>query len=200
MKKLLIATSNQGKLAEYRKFLGDLPLELLSLSDFNLGSIDETGKTFEENAKLKAESYFKMSGLPCISDDGGLEIDALGGAPGMLSRRWKTGDENVTDEELIAYTLERMKDVEEGKRGARFRLVAAFYDGERMHSAGAVTEGSVVSTPPRFNRGFPFSALLYIPKFGKMYDDLSQQEHEAINHRFAAVSKLKSAIQKALVG
>lgn len=200
MRKLLIATSNQAKLAEYRKFLADLPLELLSLSDFNLGSIDETGATFEENAKLKAESYFTMSGLPCISDDGGLEIDALDGAPGVLSRRWKTGDENVTDEELITYTLERMKGVPEGKRGARLRLVVAFFDGKEVHTAEAATEGSVAHMPTRFAPGFPYRALLYIVKFGKMYDDLTPSEHEAVNHRRAAVLQLKPAIEQALVG
>ncbi|MDE2213262.1 MAG: non-canonical purine NTP pyrophosphatase, partial [Patescibacteria group bacterium] len=130
MQKLLIATSNPGKAGEYRQVLSELPLKLVLLSDLGLSSIEETGATFEENARLKAESYFQKSGLPCIADDGGLEVDALNGEPGVKSRRWKTGDENVTDEELVAYTLERMKGIPDEKRRARLRLGMAFADRE----------------------------------------------------------------------
>lgn len=200
MQKLLIATSNPGKLGEYRTALADLGLELVSLKDVGLGSIEETGATFQENAELKARTYFELSGLPCISDDGGLEIDALGGLPGVKSRRWKTGDENVTDEELVEYTLEQMKQVPEGKRGARLTLVAAFFDGKEIHTTQASIEGEIAHGARDFEPGFPFRALLYVTKFGKMYDDLLETEHEEVNHRRIAVSKLKPVIRKSLGG
>jgi XTP/dITP diphosphohydrolase len=87
MQKLLIATSNSGKVAQYRDYLKGLPLELVSLKDVGLISIEETGTTLEQNALLKARTYFEQSGLPCIADDGGFEIDFLNGAPGVYSRR-----------------------------------------------------------------------------------------------------------------
>lgn len=195
MRELLIATANPGKFREYYEGLSSLSLTLRSLKDFNLASIEETGKTFEENAELKARSYFEKTGIPCIADDGGLEIDALGGAPGVISRRWKTGDENVTDQELVDYTLLRMKEVPAGERTARLTLVAAFYDGKKMETARTVTEGEIATAPTKYEPGFPYRALLYIPRFSKMYDELSHEEHEAVNHRRAALALLLPAIQ-----
>ncbi|EKD64630.1 MAG: hypothetical protein ACD_50C00333G0001, partial [uncultured bacterium] len=89
MKKLLIATTNPGKLREYRDFLSDLPVKLVSLKDIGItDDMEETGKTYEENSRAKAIFYAKKSNLPAISDDGGLEINALKGEPGIRSRRW----------------------------------------------------------------------------------------------------------------
>jgi len=201
MQKLLIATSNPGKVGEYRAQLADLNLELVSLADLGLGSIEETGKNFEENALLKARTYFKQSGLPCIADDGGLEIDALGGEPGVRSRRWKTGNENVTDQELIDFTLEKMREVPKEKRTARLRLVMAFIDGEGAeHVTEAAVEGLIADAPAQNKiEGFPFRAVLYIPRFNKMYDDLTHEEHDAVNQRVVAIKKLKPIIAKAQV-
>ena len=98
MRRLLIATTNPGKLAEIRHFLGELPITLVSLSDLGIREkANETGNTFKENAVLKAKFYSKLSGLPTIGDDGGLEIDALGGAPGVKSHRWINGDRDDDD-------------------------------------------------------------------------------------------------------
>lgn len=200
MQKLLIATSNPGKLGEYRQYLSDFHLELVSLQDVGLFSIDETGATFEENAILKARTYFKRSGLPCISDDGGLEVDFLHGEPGVMSHRWKTGDENATDDELIDYTIERMRGVPDGRRGARLRLVMAFADKEgNIHTSEAAIEGTIAHEPAA-NRieGFPFRAVLKVSRFNKMYDDLAPEEHEEVNHRRLALMQLKSTIRAAL--
>ena len=106
MNKLLIATRNQGKLKEISQFLSDLPIKILSLSDIGItDEFEEKGKTYQENSQNKAIFYAKLSGLPTISDDGGIEIDALGGAPGIKSRRWVGKDS--TDEKII----EKMKKV-----------------------------------------------------------------------------------------
>ena len=127
MKKLLIATTNPGKLTEIKRFLGDLPIELVGLKDIGIAdTVEETGKTFEENAILKANYYYKKSGLPTLADDGGFEIDALGGEPGVRSHRWIDGTKESTDEELIEYTLLRLKDVPLQGREAQLRLVVAY--------------------------------------------------------------------------
>ncbi|OGH16878.1 MAG: hypothetical protein A3C97_02300 [Candidatus Levybacteria bacterium RIFCSPHIGHO2_02_FULL_37_11] len=100
MKKLLIATKNQGKLKEISDFLSDLPLQTVSLSDIGIeDDFEETGKTYKENSQNKAIFYAKKSGLPAIADDGGIEINALNGAPGVKSRRWL--GRKASDEELV---------------------------------------------------------------------------------------------------
>lgn len=197
-RKLLIATSNPGKVNEYREHLRDLDVELVSLKDVGLGSIDETGKTFEENALLKARTYFEQSGLPCIADDGGLEIDALNGAPGVYSRRWKTGDESATDDELIDFTLEQMRGIE--NRAARMRLVMAFIDADgNEHLAEAAIEGVIAHKASKNKRkGLPFRAVLFIPRFGKMWDDLTPEEDAQVNQRVAAIEKLKGVMNSVL--
>src|SRR3990167_9202120 len=109
MNRLLIATTNPGKLAEIRRFLSDVPLELVSLNDVDIKErVEKTGKTFEKNAILKAKFYAQKSGLPTIGDDGGFEIDALHGEPGVKTRRWIHKDRDSTDEELIAHTLKKL--------------------------------------------------------------------------------------------
>ena len=136
MKKLLIATTNPGKLDEIKRFLGDLPVELVALKDVGIiDGVEETGKTFEENAILKAKYYCKKSGLPTLADDGGFEIDALGGEPGVKSHRWIHKDREDTDEELIEYTLKKMRGLPRAKRGgntletagAKFNLSPAVF-------------------------------------------------------------------------
>src|SRR3990167_9592915 len=110
--KLLVATTNPGKLAEIRRFLTDIPVELVSLKDVGIAdSVEETGKTFEENAILKAKFYAQKSGLPTLADDGGFEIDALNGEPGVKSHRWADPSQENDDETLINYTLKRLENV-----------------------------------------------------------------------------------------
>lgn len=207
MQKLLIATSNLGKLAQYQAQLADLPIELVTTKDLNLGSVEETGTTFEENCLLKARTYHKQSarllagqGLPCIADDGGLEIDALDGKPGVYSRRWKTGDENVTDQELIDYTIEQMKDVPEGKREARFTVVMVFIDANgKEYTVKESTEGFVpLEASKSIHPGLPFDSVLFIPRFNKIRSELNEAEHEEINQRVLAIKKLKPSIKNAL--
>jgi XTP/dITP diphosphohydrolase len=197
--KLLIATTNQGKLAQYKKVLGDLHIELVSTSDLNLPSVDETGKTLEENALLKARTYFTQSGLSVISDDGGFEIDALGGEPGVYSRRWKTGDENVTDQELIDFTMEKMKDVPEDKRQARFRMVMVFIDANgKEHMVETKTEGVVpLQASSTIVKNLPYDSTLYIERFKKIRSELTDKENSQINQRLLALEELKPTIKEA---
>jgi len=196
MKKLLIATTNPGKLTEIKRFLGDLSVELVGLKDVGITDVvEETGKTFEENAILKAKYYCQKSGLPTLADDGGFEIDAFSGQPGVKSHRWIHGDREDTDEELIAYTLEKMRGLPRAKRGAQLRLVLAliFPDG-RQYTVEEKTRGIVAEKPSKYRTsGFPYRSLLFLPEINKYYDHdlLTPEETETFNHRKRALDRLK---------
>lgn len=203
MNKLLIATSNPGKLNEIRTYLSDVPVKLLSLSDVHITKKpEETGKTFEENAILKAKFYADLSNLPTIGDDGGFEIDALDGAPGIKSHRWIHGDHEDSDEELIQYTFQKVKGLPRAKRGAQLRAVLAFAtpDG-RVVIAEASTRGVIPLAPsPNRSEGFPYRSILYLPDIKKFYNaqELTATENEVYNHRKKALEKLKPFILKEL--
>jgi XTP/dITP diphosphohydrolase len=203
MKKLLIATSNPAKLAEIRLFLSDLPLMCVGLDDVGIADrAVESGKTFEENAVIKATFYAKLSGLPTVADDGGFEIDALGGAPGVKSHRWIHGDRDDDDEELINYTMEQMKGLPQAKRGAQLRLVLAYVDPKGlMHTSEAKIRGIVPEKPSsRRTPGFPYRSLLFLPEINKFYDHgvLTSEETDRLNHRKKAVEKLRPQLSKLL--
>jgi XTP/dITP diphosphohydrolase len=203
MKKLLIATTNPGKLKEIRLFLADTLIELVSLTEVGItDSPEETGISFEENAILKAKFYAKESGLTTLADDGGFEIDALNGEPGVKSHRWVHGDRENTDEELIQYTMDRMKDLTSDKRGAQLRLVLALVltSGEVFTSSEKVR--GIVPTKPSDIRhaGFPYRSLLFLPDINKFYnhDELTEAETETYNHRKKALDILKPIIKQKL--
>jgi len=201
MKKLLIATTNPGKLAELSRFLSDIPITLVSLKDVGItDTIEEIGKTFEENAILKAKYYFQKSGLPTLADDGGAEIDALNGEPGVKTRRWIHGDRDSTDNELVAYTLKRLEGVPKEKRGMQLRLVLALVlpDG-KIYTAEDKIRGVVADKPhSQSYEGFPFRRLMYVPDIGKFYnhDLMTDDENEKYNHRKRALEKLKPVIKQ----
>lgn len=198
--KLLIATTNPGKLAEIQRFLSDLKVELVGLKDVGIvDAVEETGATFEENAILKAKHYSQESGLPTIADDGGFEIDGLGGAPGVKSHRWIDGARDNDDEDLIQYTMEKMKHLPEGKRGAQLRLVLALVlPTGAVHTAEAAIRGVVPLAPSdKRHGGFPFRSLLFLPEIHKFYnhDELTEEESMSHNHRRKALESLKPFIR-----
>lgn len=199
--RLLIGTSNPGKAAELRGYLEPLGFELLTLADLDLEPVEETGETFEENAVLKAKAYAAASGLPTLADDAGLEIDALGGAPGVRTHRW-LGDE-VTDLKLFLAVLDRMKDVRPPKRTARLKVVLALArpDGALVTVARAA-EGAIVeedeARPDKIVSGYPFKSLLKLDANGKLYCDLTEAEHEEHNHRAQAIRDLLPELEALL--
>lgn len=203
MKKLLIATSNPGKLKEIKIALTDLPLKILTLKDIKISEeVIEDGKTFEENAIKKAWFYSQKSGLPTIADDGGLEIDVLEGEPGVKSKRWVDGKENPTDEELISYTLKRLEGASKEKRGAQLRTVVALGlpRGQVFTSEGLV-RGVIAERPSQvWTKGYPYRALLYLPQIKKFYneDTFSKKEREKYAHRVQALKRLKKIIKATL--
>lgn len=203
MQKLLIATTNPGKLSEIKRFLGDLPVELVGLKDVGITEVvEETGRTFEENAILKAKYYCQKSGLPTLADDGGFEIDALGGEPGVKSHRWIHQNREDTDEELIAYTLEKLRGLPRARRGAQLRLVLALVlPNGRVTTEEEKTRGIVAEKPSEHRTsGFPYRSLLFLPEINKYYDHdlLTPEETDRFNHRKRALDQLKPIIIKKL--
>ncbi|MDP3998380.1 MAG: non-canonical purine NTP pyrophosphatase [bacterium] len=203
MKKLLIATKNPAKLEEFRMFLKDLPLKIVGLADLNISdSFEETGKTFTENAKAKAMFFVKKSGLLTLADDGGIEIEALGGEPGIKSRRWLDGKTDAQDEELINYTLKRLEGVPLSKRRAQFRAVLALAipSGEVYVSEGVIK--GIIAEKPLIKRkvGYPYRSLFYLPQIKKYYfeDELTEEETQKFNHRAKALKRLEKVIKSKL--
>ena len=196
--KLLVATKNPGKAREIKELL-DNNFESISLADLaNAPDVEETGKTFEENAILKAKAYFEWSGIPTVADDSGLEIDHLNGEPGVKSRRW-LGYE-MTDQEMIDTALNKLKGVSREKRTAHLVAIGAYYDGkntilERGSINGFITETQTIQCKP----GYPFRAIFWMPQFNKLYQDLTQEEHAQINHRKFLYQKLTKKIESLFV-
>jgi len=188
--KFLLATTNEGKIREYRHLLGKAGLGFVTLADAGITEKpEETGETCEENAILKARFYFEKSGaMPTLADDGGLEIDVLGGEPGSRSRRWP-GHE-ASDEELVQYTIERLKGIPLEKRTARLTAVLAVMprQGEIRTFAGAL-QGRIVEEPHYpIIPGYPFRSLFYEFRTGKVLAELPIEELPN-GHREQAITK-----------
>lgn len=199
--KILIATKNPGKAREIKKFLGESAswrIELVSLTDLsNAPDIEETGKTFEENATLKARAYFEWLGIPSVADDAGLEIDFLNGEPGVKSRRW-LGYE-MKDQEMIDTALEKLKGVPTERRTAHLRTVGAYFDGKNILTETAAIDGYITERQTaECEPGYPFRAIFVVSKFGKLYQELTNKEHEEVNHRKELYSKLAVKILNSL--
>ncbi len=201
MKKLLIATKNKGKLKEFKNFLSDLPLELVSLTDVGIDiDFEETGKSYAENSENKARFYAKLSGLPALSDDGGIEIGALDGAPGIHSNRWV--GEDSTDEKIIEKMTQVALELPDNNRTAYFKAVVtvAFRDGKLIQEEGVV-KGEIPKKPLlKLLKGYPYRSFFYLPEIGKYYHeaDLSPEEEKLYNHRYKAIQKLKPELRNLL--
>ena len=195
--KLLIASHNPAKVKEYKRYLSELSLALVSLLDLNIKEeAPEDGKNFEENAINKVKFYQKLTGLPAIADDGGLMIDVLNGAPGVKSRHWL--GYRMADEEMIQSVIEKMKDIPEGKRTCHLVAVAALAmpDGT-IHTQQAQIDGLVAKAPTKKRlNGYPYRSFFYLPEFKKFYLELIDEEHEQINHRKFALLKLRPYLLK----
>jgi XTP/dITP diphosphohydrolase len=201
MNTLLIATSNPGKLNEIRFFLKELPITVVSLSDVSLlADAPEDAETFKENAILKATYYSKKSGLPVVADDGGFEIDALGGEPGVHSHRWISRDKDNEDEDLIAHAMKKLQNVPIEKRGAQLHLAIAYAtpDGFIATSDGVIRGIIPLLASKARTKGFPYRSLLYIPEINKFYDHslMTKEETDKYNHRGKAVRELIPVIKK----
>jgi XTP/dITP diphosphohydrolase len=201
MARLLVATTNPAKLAEYRLLLRELQLETISLREIGIiEAPEESGATFAENALIKARFYFKRGGVATIADDGGLEIDALGGEPGVRSHRWLGSGEN-SDRALVNEVIKRMKGVEASKRTARIRAVAAliYKDGDevRERTAEAAIEGIIAERAyPEIRPGFPYRAVLMLPERNQYLAELGDEQEAQISQRRVALRMLWADLER----
>ena len=194
MATLLIATRNVGKLEEISRLIAEAPIQTVSLADVEVDrEVDETGETFEANSTLKASTYARLSGLPTLADDSGLEVDALGGEPGVRSSRY-AGDD-ATDADRVAFLLGRLQNEGRGPWRARFRCVIAIawrHDDVELHAG--VCEGMVIDTP-RGSKGFGYDPVFLIPDLGRTMAELSPAEKNRVSHRGMAVRKAAAALK-----
>ncbi len=181
--KLLIATHNPGKVREYREIFHDLPVKIVSLDEEGITmEPEETGKTFKDNAVLKARAFAGAGGLLTLADDSGLEIDALGGEPGVYSARYGgTGkDEHVRRYEIV---LSKLKEVPWEKRTARFRCVVAIATPSGMiKTADGIVEG-MISRDPKGSNGFGYDPIFFIPELNQTMAEISPEMKHKISHR-----------------
>lgn len=194
--KLLIATRNPGKMRELAVLLAGAPAELVSLADVGIDvDVEETGSTFEANAALKARSYCALSGLPTLADDSGLEVDALGGEPGIYSARY--AGEGATDEQRIARLYERLDGVPTSEWDARFRCVIALVrphpPGSEIEYFDGVCEGRIVR-PPKGDNGFGYDPAFLFPLLDRTMAELSTAEKNRLSHRGIAARKAVAAL------
>ena len=184
---IILASNNENKLREIKEKLKDYSVNVMSQKQAGYDiEVDETGTTLEENAILKAEAIYELSKMPVISDDTGLEIDALNGAPGVYSARF--AGENATDHEKRAKVLNLMKDVSEENRTARFKCDICYIDedGEK-HIFEGVAEGRI-ATQEKGNNGFGYDPIFICEK-NKTFAELTGEEKNSISHRGRAVNK-----------
>ncbi len=188
-RRLLIASNNLDKVDELRHLLGDCGWQIVAPSELGLEvDAEETGATYADNARIKAEAFMRASGLPSLADDSGLEVDALNGEPGALHHL--NGWDGRDQAERIQILLDAMKDVPAGERTARFRavIVVAMPDGTELLEEG-VLEG-VITLAPSGNSGFGYDPVMFVPEAGKTVAELSVEEKNAISHRGQAAVKM----------
>lgn len=188
---LLIASSNKGKIREISDILKNFNLEIKTLEDFpEIKPPEETGKSFFENAFLKAKYYAEKTGLLCLADDSGLEVEALNGAPGIYSSRF--AGPSATDEENNKKLLEELKNVPLEKRKARFVCVIIIYhpSGKYIKAEG-IWEGKI-ALEPKGDKGFGYDPLFLVPEynFKKTVAELSLEEKNKLSHRARALKNL----------
>jgi XTP/dITP diphosphohydrolase len=205
MKDLLIATTNPAKFAEYGVLLRGFGLELISLRDAGItAEAPEGAPTFAENARMKARFYFDIAGIPALADDGGLEVDALGGAPGVRSHRWL--GEGSDDRTLAEEVIRRMAGVEPARRTARLRAAAALIYKEdatvREAIAEAALEGIVADRCyPEIRAGFPYRSVLYLPERECFLAEVDEEDAAvSLSQRRIAVGKLASDLRRIAAG
>lgn len=193
MSDVLIATRNQGKLREYTQLL-DLPgITLRTLNELGIETdVDETGTTFAENARLKAETYMQHAGCVTLGEDSGLEVAALNGAPGIYSARYG----GVKGRAQLEYLLEQLKDVPFHARLARFVCVIALArPGGEVEMVDGVLPG-VIEFEPTGTGGFGYDPLFWVPDTNKTLAELTAEEKNAISHRAVAVRAIRPVLER----
>jgi XTP/dITP diphosphohydrolase len=191
---LLVATTNPGKLREIAGILADVPVRLITLNDYpSVAEPEETGQTFAENARLKARYYAHATGHLSVADDSGLEIAALGGAPGVHSARWHGTDYPAKFRKIQELFRER------GVAGSAARFVCAIalaQDDQILFEASGTFEGEIVAEP-RGSNGFGYDPIFFYPPFGCTLAELDQARKSAVSHRGKAFRALRGYLASA---
>lgn len=192
--RFILASNNRDKLAEMRRILGDMGIEVLSQREAGCDfEVEEDGETFEENAWLKASAVTRATGLPAVADDSGLAVDALGGAPGVHSARY-TGNHSDTDRQRNDFLLRNLENEED--RSARFVscICCTMPDGTVLRSRGEC-EGTILRAP-RGENGFGYDPLFLPLGFDRTMAELSMAEKNEISHRGRALRKFKEELER----
>ena len=195
--KVVLASSNQGKLREFFRILGSAGFEIVPQSDYAVVDVPETGLTFVENAIIKARNASQHTGLPALADDSGIEVDALMGRPGIYSARYSGAGDDANNQKL----LEEMKDVPDDQRSARFRCCIVYMRYAEDPSpliADASWEGTIMHELSGAN-GFGYDPLFFVPTHGTSSAELSPDEKNSISHRGQALQQILALMKKANV-
>ena len=200
-RRFLLATGNAHKAAEIRELLGDVPAELLSLADLQLDlDVAEDGETYEANALAKARAAARLSGLPAIADDSGIEVDALEGTPGIRSARF--AGEDATDHRNNELLLNLLRDVPEGRRGARFVCAAVLVEpgeGGREVRFRGEWQGRIAFEPAG-ETGFGYDPVFLIPEEGRTVAELGTAYKRAHSHRSRAFRQIAAHLKDLAAG
>jgi len=202
--RVVMASSNPGKLREINQILGGLGMEVVPQSEFDVPDADETGLSFVENAILKARHAAQLTGLPAIADDSGLEVDALNGAPGIYSARYSSRSggtgEGTTDEKNLRKLLQDLKDIPEAERTARFQCLMVFMshaeDPTPLICQGT-WEGRILFEP-QGEGGFGYDPIFYVPSENCASAELAPEVKNRLSHRGQALTKLVGALSQSV--
>ena len=195
MKELILATNNKNKVSEMKEKLSKLGINVLSQSEAGINiDVDETGETFKENAKIKAEAIYNLVKKPVLADDSGLCIDALDGAPGVHSHRF--AGEDATDQDRINIVLDKLKNVPFEERTARFKCCVCFIDENGENHYFEDTAEGIIADSPRGSNGFGFDPVFLFEGGDRTFAEFSKEEKNAVSHRGKAVAKFNDYISK----
>ena len=193
MDKIVFATTNAGKIKEIKEILADFDVEVASMKEMNItADIEENGATFEENSLIKARAVSKLTGLPALADDSGLEVDYLNGEPGIYSARYLGRDTDYDYKNN--YIIDKLKEAKGEERSARFVCVISLVlpDGREFVKKG-VMEGRI-GYEIKGENGFGYDPIFFLPEYGKTSAEISAEEKNKISHRGKALSAMKELI------
>ncbi len=195
MPKLLLATTNQGKADEYRYLLTGLPFDIVTIIDENIDyNVEERGASFEENARKKASEYADISGFITLADDSGLEVDALGGEPGIYSARY--AGESASDSDRVEYLLAKLREVPREKRTARFKCVIAIALPRGQVEICSGECSGIIAFEAKGDNGFGYDPVFYIPGLDKTMAELPAEIKNKVSHRAVAAQKAYRVLEK----
>lgn len=193
MDKIVFATTNEGKVKEIKEILKDFPIEVVSMKEMGItADIEENGTTFEENSLIKARALAKLTGLPALADDSGLEVDYLNGEPGIYSARYLGRDTDYDYKNN--YIIDKLSEAKGEDRSARFVCVISLVlpDGREFVERGVV-EG-LIGYEQKGENGFGYDPIFYLPEYGKTSAELPPDEKNKISHRGKALTAMKKLI------